>query len=57
MDCSAEGGRLECNWAEVKDETPFIAGFYRYEKHTLNGLTYLRKCTPYFFGAACRPAW
>jgi len=54
-DCSAEGGRLECNWAEVKDETSFIAGFYRSEKHTLNGLTYLRKCTPYFFGAACRP--
>jgi hypothetical protein len=51
----AQGEGMECSWAEVNDETSFIAGFYRSETHTLNGLTYLRKCTPYFFGAACRP--
>jgi len=53
--CAVEGDKMQCSWAEVNDETSFIAGFYRSEVHTLDGLTYLRKCIPYFFGASCRP--
>jgi hypothetical protein len=46
---------MQCSWAEVSTATAFVAGFYRSEVHTLDGLTYMRQCTPYFFGAACRP--
>jgi len=53
--CKAEGDRMQCSWAEVSTATAFVAGFYRSEVHTLDGLTYIRQCTPYFFGAACRP--
>jgi hypothetical protein len=55
QNCVAKGETMECSWAEVSDERAFVAGFYRSEVHTLNGLTYLRQCVPYFFGALCRP--
>jgi len=53
--CKEENGRIECSWAEIEDSKSFVAGFYRTQQHTLDGLTYIRKCVPYFFGALCRP--
>jgi len=53
--CKQGDGVMDCEWAEIKDSKSFIAGFYRSDKHTLDGLTYIRKCEPYFFGANCRP--
>jgi hypothetical protein len=53
--CNEENGRIECSWAEIEDSKSFVAGFYRTQQHTLDGLTYIRKCVPYFFGALCRP--
>merc|ERR1712093_598655 len=53
--CKEENGLIECSWAEIDDSSSFVAGFYRTEQHTLDGLTYIRKCEPYFFGASCRP--
>merc|ERR1711959_299035 len=53
--CKEENGRIECSWAEIEDSKSFVAGFYRTQQHTLDGLTYIRKCEPYFFGASCRP--
>jgi len=53
-----------CKWVKYSEddetgeatvESPqFIVGFYRDEKHTLDGLTWYRACTPYFFGADYR---
>jgi hypothetical protein len=53
--CKEENGVINCAWAEIEDKSSFVAGFYRTQQHTLDGLTYIRKCEPYFFGAACRP--
>jgi len=50
-----ETGLIDCAWAEVDDDRSFMAGFYRDKLHTLDGLTHIRKCEPYFFGALCRP--
>merc|ERR1711998_33941 len=47
-------------WAEVdagnrgKTVNAFIAGFYRGNAHTLDGLQYLRQCVPVFWGASNR---
>jgi hypothetical protein len=53
-----------CSWTKYAEhdetgeatvESPqFIVGFYRDEKHTLDGITWLRGCTPYFYGADFR---
>merc|ERR1711998_278519 len=48
-------GLIDCSWAEIDDDKSFISGFYRDKVHTLDGLTYIRKCQPYFYGRACRP--
>merc|ERR1711924_188598 len=53
--CKPADGVIDCSWAEVDDSHTFIAGFYRDSTHTLDGLTYIRKCEPYFFGVSCRP--
>jgi hypothetical protein len=53
--CKQVGERMDCSWAEVSDQRAFIAGFYRSETHTLDGLTHIRQCVPYFFGSLCRP--
>eukprot|EP00658_Telonema_sp_P-2_P010604 TRINITY_DN13_c0_g1_i2.p1 TRINITY_DN13_c0_g1~~TRINITY_DN13_c0_g1_i2.p1 ORF type:complete len:1101 (-),score=278.30 TRINITY_DN13_c0_g1_i2:124-3426(-) len=53
--CRPANGIVECSWAEIQDGKSFIAGFYREKEHTLDGLTYIRKCEPYFFGDKCRP--
>merc|ERR1711865_772262 len=56
---SDEVGKLGEDEGEVpwwkKQWARYDAGFYRSQTHTLNGLTYLRQCVPYFFGALCRP--
>merc|ERR1711865_845316 len=46
---ACEGGASDLNYLRLEH------CFYRSEVHTLDGLTYLRKCIPYFFGASCRP--
>jgi hypothetical protein len=54
----------QCKWVKYTEddttgeatvESPnFIAGFFRDEKHTLDGITWFRACQPYFYGADYR---
>jgi hypothetical protein len=38
-------------WTTVRGKQAFIAGFYRGSIHTLDSITWIRQCVPFFWGS------